>query len=162
MPAPHRPAACPVRTWRRAPPRTVCRRERSDRGLGREAWSRPGPRRYRLVALIAAASVGAFATLGDRPDRPASKTAAVPSPRLTHATDRLVRRRVLLGYSVLGRRIYAVELGDPDNERKTLVVGEIHGNEGAGRAVTRDLAGRSPPREAALWIVNGLNPDGLA
>ena len=61
-----------------------------------------------------------------------------------------------------GRRIYAVELGDPDTPHRILAVGVIHGNETAGLAVTRELAGRRPPREALLWIVEDLNPDGVA
>ena len=50
----------------------------------------------------------------------------------------------------------------PDNQRRTLTVGVIHGNETAGLAVTRDLAQRPPPKEALLWIVGKLNPDGVA
>jgi protein MpaA len=73
-----------------------------------------------------------------------------------------VRRRVLLGHSVGGRSIYAVELGDPDNERRTMVVGVIHGNEPAGIPIARDLASNPPPKEALLWIVKDLNPDAVA
>jgi protein MpaA len=76
--------------------------------------------------------------------------------------DPSVRRRVLLGRSVEGRPIYALELGDADNERRTLVVGVIHGNETAGLSIAHDLAKRHPPKEALLWIVGKLNPDGVA
>src|SRR5207247_7966723 len=38
-------------------------------------------------------------------------------------------RGVLLGHSVQGRKILAVELGDPAGPPKALVVGCIHGNE---------------------------------
>lgn len=45
-----------------------------------------------------------------------------------------------------------------------LVVGAIHGNETAGRAVVARLRAR-PPRlhpDVALWLVDDLNPDGVA
>jgi protein MpaA len=67
---------------------------------------------------------------------------------------------VLLGRSVEGRTITAVEVGDPAGKH-VLVVGVIHGNESAGLAVVRDLEGLSPSG-VDLWIVPALNPDGLA
>ena len=76
--------------------------------------------------------------------------------------DATVRRTVLLGRSADGRPITAVETGDPDTHRKTLVVGCIHGDERAGIAVADQLAHSSPPSELDLWIVPVLNPDGAA
>jgi murein peptide amidase A len=70
--------------------------------------------------------------------------------------------RVLLGRSVEGRPIEAVELGNPDAARKVLVVGCIHGNECAGIAIARKLEGMSPPKGVDLWVVESLNPDGYA
>ena len=49
--------------------------------------------------------------------------------------------------------------GDPHGVR-VLVVGCIHGNEGAGIAVARALERRHTG--ADLWIVPDLNPDGHA
>ena len=67
-----------------------------------------------------------------------------------------------IGRSVRGRPIQATELGDPTAPRKVLVVGVIHGNETAGRAVvTRLLAAGAPPG-VDLWLVDVLNPDGVA
>src|SRR5207247_7671146 len=43
-----------------------------------------------------------------------------------------------------------------------LVVGCIHGNECAGRAVVRLLARMPEPLDRDLWLVDDLNPDGLA
>jgi hypothetical protein len=40
------------------------------------------------------------------------------------------------------------------------VVGEIHGTEPAGRAVTRRLRQARPPRGTALLLVDSANPDG--
>jgi protein MpaA len=77
-------------------------------------------------------------------------------------SDRLVRRRVVLGHSVEGRPIAAIELGDPDAPHTVLVVGAIHGDEAAGIAVARDLRSSPPPENALIWIVSDLNPDGVA
>jgi murein peptide amidase A len=66
----------------------------------------------------------------------------------------------LLGRSVDGRGIRAIEVGDPAGTR-VLVVGCIHGNEPAGIAVAERLA-RLSPAGIDLWIVPVLNPDGRA
>jgi protein MpaA len=65
----------------------------------------------------------------------------------------------LLGHSVEGRPIHAVEVGNPGSPNKELVVGCIHGNEPAGIAVARWLEHRSPTG-VDLWIIPVLNPDG--
>ncbi|MDX6454016.1 MAG: murein peptide amidase [Gaiellaceae bacterium] len=69
-------------------------------------------------------------------------------------------RVVLLGRSLDGRPIRAVEVGDPAGTR-VLVVGCIHGNECAGVAIAERLE-RTSPRGVDLWIVPVLNPDGRA
>ena len=74
----------------------------------------------------------------------------------------LVDRRVLLGHSVDGRPIVAIESGNPASGKNVLVVGCIHGNERAGVPVTQRLASEPPPRAFDLWIVPYLNPDGAA
>ena len=76
--------------------------------------------------------------------------------------DATVQRTFLLGRSVNGRPITAVETGDPDTQRSTLVVGCIHGNECAGIAIARRLISTTPPAETNLWIITNLNPDGAA
>jgi protein MpaA len=68
----------------------------------------------------------------------------------------------MLGRSVRGRPITAIEQGDPDAAVKSLVVGCIHGNEAAGIAIARHLGRLSPVPEADRWIVEDLNPDGAA
>jgi murein peptide amidase A len=67
---------------------------------------------------------------------------------------------MLLGRSVDGRAITAVEVGDPAATR-VLVVGCIHGNEPAGIAVAQRLE-RLSPAGVDLWVVPDLNPDGRA
>src|SRR5947207_7684490 len=70
--------------------------------------------------------------------------------------------RLLIGRSVEGRRIDAVELGDPHSRDKLLVVGCIHGNECAGLAIARALERLPTPTGLDLWVVENLNPDGYA
>src|SRR5262245_25332316 len=69
-------------------------------------------------------------------------------------------RRVIIGRSVDGRPIHAVELGDPAAVRRLLVVGCIHGNERAGQAVTRRLRTAALPAGVTIWAVDQFNPDG--
>jgi murein peptide amidase A len=71
-------------------------------------------------------------------------------------------KRVLLGRSVDGRAITAVELGNPKSTRTILVVGCIHGDEPAGVAITDALIRLRPPPNVALWVLPDLNPDGVA
>jgi protein MpaA len=69
-------------------------------------------------------------------------------------------RVVVLGRSLDGRAIRAVEVGDRSGTR-VLVVGCIHGNECAGLAIVARLE-RTSPRGVDLWILPVLNPDGRA
>jgi N-acetylmuramoyl-L-alanine amidase len=78
------------------------------------------------------------------------------------ATPPAVSRRVLLGHSVRGRPIVAIERGDPAARRKILVVGVIHGNETGGLAVIRRLRRVPLPAGADFWLLNTINPDGIA
>jgi protein MpaA len=43
-----------------------------------------------------------------------------------------------------------------------LVVGCLHGDEGAGESVTRRLRSIDPPHRTSLWLVDAFNPDGCA
>lgn len=76
--------------------------------------------------------------------------------------DATIRHTILLGRSIDGRTITAVETGDPDTQNKTLVVGCIHGNERAGIAIAKRLISTGLPAETDLWIITNLNPDGAA
>ena len=71
-------------------------------------------------------------------------------------------RGVLLGHSVQGRKVIAVELGDPSSTRKALVVGCIHGNECAGIEIIRRLRQLGPLPGLDLWLLPDANPDGHA
>jgi protein MpaA len=80
----------------------------------------------------------------------------------SQARDAVTQRTIVLGRSVDGRPIAAVETGDGDNPTRTLVVGCIHGNETAGIAIASKLEHIAPPPETDTWIVSDLNPDGVA
>jgi protein MpaA len=75
------------------------------------------------------------------------------------ASSRSVR---MLGRSHEGRAIRVVRVGNPRSRRRALVIGCIHGNECAGMAVTQRLVSVSRPIAADVWVLQNLNPDGLA
>jgi protein MpaA len=57
----------------------------------------------------------------------------------------------------------AVEVrGDPTAETRIVVLGQMHGNEPAGRRVIKALRSITPPDGAALWLIPSMNPDGHA
>jgi protein MpaA len=72
------------------------------------------------------------------------------------------RHTYVLGRSVAGRTIVAVETGDMDSPRKAVVVGCIHGNECAGITVAAQLIRSPAVKETDLWVLTDLNPDGAA
>src|SRR5947208_4109536 len=67
-----------------------------------------------------------------------------------------------IGHSVQDRPIVVHRVGPSDAARKVLVVGAIHGNEGAGIAVTRALRSVTPPPGVQLLLIDRANPDGSA
>ena len=85
----------------------------------------------------------------------AAAAAAGPAPAQAPAWE-------TIGRSEQGRPIRAVRVGNPRARVKVLVVGTVHGNEQAGRAVVERLRGVRPPRGTALWLVDDANPDGTA
>jgi beta-N-acetylhexosaminidase len=68
----------------------------------------------------------------------------------------------VIGHSVEGRPIRAVRIGSPRARVKVMVVGAVHGNEPAGKAVIARLRRSRPPRGTALWLIADANPDGAA
>lgn len=80
-------------------------------------------------------------------------------PDAAHAADTLTKK--VIGQSAQGRPIKAWCLGDPDATNVYLVMGQMHGDEPAGRLVARDrLLHKAPVDDVALWIVPTMNPDG--
>ena len=86
-----------------------------------------------MIALLAAAALAA----------------AAPQPEI-------------IGHSVDHRPITVTRIGDPNAPRKVLVVGEVHGDERAGRGIVEALEKTMPPRGSELLLVEDLNPDGFA
>jgi N-acetylmuramoyl-L-alanine amidase len=73
-----------------------------------------------------------------------------------------VPAQVTIGHSVEGRPIQAERIGPAGAHVKLLVVGAIHGNEPAGKAVVARLRRAHPPRGTAIWLIEDANPDGAA
>jgi protein MpaA len=102
--------------------------------------------RTRIAAIVAAVAVGAGAAAPVAAEEPAP-----PAQRIER-----------LGLSVQGRPINVVRIGDPAAPRKALVIGCIHGDECAGRAIVDLLrAGAAVPAGVELLLVRNLNPDGF-
>ena len=66
---------------------------------------------------------------------------------------------LLFGHSAQDRPLRAERVGE--GPVKVLVVGSIHGNETAGRAVLARLRRSTPPAGVELWLVDSVNPDGV-
>ena len=64
----------------------------------------------------------------------------------------------VIGQSAGGRAIRATRIGD--GPVAVLVVGCIHGDERAGRAVVKRLGDATAPAGVALWLIDLANPDG--
>ena len=85
----------------------------------------------------------------------AAAAAVTPAPAQAPAWE-------TVGHSEQGRPIRAMRVGSPRARVKVMVVGTVHGNEQAGRAVVARLRRAHPPRGTALWLVDDANPDGTA
>ena len=68
--------------------------------------------------------------------------------------------RDTIGRSVQDRPIVVVTRGPAEAETNVLVVGCIHGNECAARAIVKRLKRIDVPRGVRLWLVSSMNPDG--
>ena len=88
----------------------------------------------------------------------------VESVRLTRRADEVANLHSLrvLGRTPDGRPLRVWRIGNPESSRRVLVVGCIHGNECAGTAVTQQLVNLIRPVALDLWVIQNLNPDGLA
>lgn len=89
-----------------------------------------------------------------------TSTTTVAIPVAPGALD-LSQGLVGLGYSAGGRPIVAERYGTPGG-RRVLVIGVIHGDEDDGVAIVDELRGREIPDGVELWIVESMNPDGMA
>jgi protein MpaA len=140
-------------------------------GCGGRQPGHPASAQQATAALPAATATTATPLPATSAPSPASplpppSPSRSPSPGATRA-EPIVRppapvQTLTLGRSVQGRPITAVEFGDPSAERKLVVVGCIHGNEPAGIAIARQLERLTPPAGTDVWVIENLNPDGVA
>ncbi len=73
---------------------------------------------------------------------------------------KVVETRVI-GQSVEGRDITAHRMGSVGG-RVVLVIGSIHGDEQKGIEVTKLLRTMATPKGVDLWLIDTINPDGVA
>jgi murein peptide amidase A len=78
------------------------------------------------------------------------------TPAFTGRTNELV-----LGQSVQGRPIIARAYGTGDGT-PVLGVGVIHGDEQSGLAIVADLKQAKVPAGVEMWLIDSVNPDGMA
>ena len=81
---------------------------------------------------------------------------SVSTPAITGRTNEWV-----LGTSVQGRSIIARAYGTPAG-RPVLGVGVIHGDEQEGLAIVADLKVSKVPAGVEMWLIDSVNPDGMA
>lgn len=65
-----------------------------------------------------------------------------------------------IGTSRDGIPIRAFLIGEPDAEVRIVVLGQMHGDEPAGRRVISALRGLKAPEGTAFWLIPTMNPDG--
>jgi hypothetical protein len=71
--------------------------------------------------------------------------------------------RIVFGHSVEGTKLVARRIGPASARHTALVVGEVHGDEEAGRAIVKALRrDHRKLRDTAIWTVGTVNPDGHA
>ena len=87
-------------------------------------------------------------------------TVSVPPPAGTSLADDFLGEETI-GYSAQGRPLVASHRGTPGGT-VILVVGVIHGNEDAGLPILQDLRTMQLPPDVDLWLMDAMNPDGLA
>jgi protein MpaA len=116
--------------------------------------------RHACAAALAAVTATALG-VGSAGATPEPVEVASHSYTLARA-KKVVERRVI-GYSVQGRPIVAFRKGNPDARRKVVLLGQMHGNEPAGRVTAAYVRTKLPvDSDVDLWIVPTMNPDGAA
>ena len=95
----------------------------------------------------------------------AAAAAGLATQAAADQPSRLSGDRVVVGRSVQGRAISAIQVGDPAGTRVALVVGMIHGDERDGLGIVRALkrlaaAGQGELAGTQLWVIDSVNPDG--
>lgn len=92
-------------------------------------------------------------SLGIRGEAPAPPTVETVAPTVIETRT--------IGTSVGGRPITATRLGTKGG-RVVLVIGAIHGDENKGALITKALSKTPVPKGVDLWLIDSINPDGVA
>jgi len=89
-------------------------------------------------------------------------TSPLPTPPalVDPVPAKVVETRVI-GQSVQGRDITAYRMGTAGG-RVVLIIGSIHGDEQKGIEVTKLLRTMATPKGVDLWLIDTINPDGVA
>ena len=85
----------------------------------------------------------------------------VPVPSPVETVPPTVIETRTMGTSVGGRPITATRLGTKGG-RVVLVIGAIHGDENKGSLITAGLSKSPIPKGVDLWLIDSINPDGVA
>lgn len=88
-------------------------------------------------------------------------TTAAPTTAVPTTSDQVVIETRTIGRSVEGRPITAERRGTPGG-RVVLIIGVIHGDENDGLAIMQRLHRMEVPAGIDLWLVDSMNPDGVA
>jgi murein tripeptide amidase MpaA len=91
-------------------------------------------------------------------------TGLTAAPANAAPTGRIALAAHVIGKSVDGREIVAYHrFHEGETWRRTVVViGQMHGNETAGRSIAREMLHGSLPGHLDLWVIISVNPDGYA
>lgn len=116
------------------------------------------------LALVGVATVGVTSPTDALPtpsDSGISSAVFVDAPAVRGDQVEVIAPRIVIGTSVEGREIVAERIGVAGG-RKVLAIGAIHGNEDAGIQVVNELRQRAIDERVELWLIDSMNPDGVA
>ena len=130
----------------------------------------PGTKVTTAAATVATTAAVATTTAPSSSTSAADRTSALPTtsgPASPATTVLLPAQPVIetrvIGQSVGGRSIVAMHKPGSDHAtRRILVIGQIHGEEPAGRGVVTALVSMHIPESVDLWMISTVNPDGGA
>jgi murein tripeptide amidase MpaA len=112
------------------------------------------------ATLAVAAGAALVAPAQAAPPQAAPRHVGAPAAQQGAAAP-YVQRQVTLGRSVRGRPIKAYYRGTAGAEHVLVVIGQMHGDERAGRVTAGWMARNVRPRAGTgMWVVPTMNPDG--
>ena len=120
--------------------------------------------RFSLIAVLVTSAVLSACSNHDSiaVGRPVPRERSRRRTTTTPGSEPLAHRARIIGFSVRGVPLVAIGLGAPNAPRTIVVVGCIHGDEPAGIAIARALERQPIPPSRTLWVIEDLNPDGVA